>query len=279
MDSDVPQGQISRVRDPQGEFANEFELVDRLGTYYIGFNTQKEPFDNPKVRQALNYAVNQEVIAKVIRNGMVTPANSILPPDMPAYNEDLEGYPYDMEKAKELLAEAGYPNGLPGTYEIAFNQSETHQMIAEAVQRNFTQLGVDVELSKMEWGTFISKVDNGNTNLFRLGWIADYPDPDNFLRVLFHSDNAGPGGNGAFYKNPEVDRKLEKAVKMNPGEERRELYQEIEKQIMADAPWIPVYYYSTPNLVKPFVHNYTFTAQTPLPLTDVWVEPGHKTMK
>ena len=277
MDSDIPQGQIEKVMDPEGEFADEYRKVDRLGTYYIGFNTQKEPFTNKKVRQALNYAVNKQMIAEVIRNGTVNPARSILPPGMPGYNPDLEGYPYDIEKAKELLKEAGYEDGLPGTYELAYNTSKAHQRVAEAIQSNLKKIGVDVKIVNMEWGSYISKVDNGNTQMFRLGWIADYPDPDNFLRVLFHSDNAGPGGNGAFYKNSEVDKMLEKAVKMSPGQERLDLYQKIEKQIMNDAPWIPVYYYSTPVLVKPFVHNYEFTAQVPLPLTNVWLEEGHKT--
>ena len=277
LDSDVPDGQMERVMDPEGEFAEEYRQVDRLGTYYLAINNQKEPFDNKKVRQAMNYAVNKEVIAKVVRNGTVNPAYSILPPGMPSYNEDLDGYPHNIEKAKELLKEAGYPDGLPGEYKIIYNTSKQHQRNLEAVQRNLKQIGVNVKLVNMDWGTVIDKGDHGDFTLMRMGWIADYPDADNFLHVLFHSKNVGAGGNYAFYKNEEIDKKLEKARKMDPGKERIELYQEIESEIMADAPWVPIYYYSTPVLVQPFVHDYTFTGQTPLPLTDVWVEPGHKT--
>ncbi|AGB40434.1 ABC-type dipeptide transport system, periplasmic component [Halobacteroides halobius DSM 5150] len=276
MDSDIPSGQVERIMDPNGEFADDYSLVNRLGTYYLGFNTQKAPFDNPKVRKALNYAVNRQVIAQVLRHGTVKPAQGILPPGMPGYNPDLEGYTFNMKKAKKLLAEAGYPNGLPGTYELAYNTSKSHQKIAVAVQRNLKELGVDVKLVNTDWGTYINKVDKGDTQIFRLGWIADYPDPDNFLYVLFHSDNAGSGGNYSFYKNPAVDKLLEKARRMKPGKERLELYQKIEKKIMDDAPWIPVYYYSTHVLVKPFVHGYTFTPQTPLELTDVWLDPSHQ---
>ncbi|GAB6138238.1 peptide ABC transporter substrate-binding protein [Halanaerobaculum tunisiense] len=276
IQGDIPSGQIDRVTDPKGEFADQYTLNNRLGIYYIGFNTQKEPFTNKKVRQALNYAVNKKVIASVVRDGLVKPATSILPPGMPGYNEDLEGYPNDINKAKELLKEAGYEDGLPGTYELAYNTSKTHQNVAEAIQSNLKNIGVDVELNNMDWGTYIQKVDKGKTDMFRFGWIGDYPDPDNFLRVLFHSDNAGPGGNGAFYKNEEVDQMLEKAVKMKPGQERLDLYQKIEEQIMNDAPWIPVYYYSTPYLEKTFVNNYVFTPQVSLPLTNVWLDPSQQ---
>jgi len=276
MDSDIPDGQIDRVMNPDGEFANDFIKVDRLGTYYFGFNTQKKPFDNKKVRQALNYAVNKKVIAGVVKNGTVNPAYSVLPPGMPGHNPNLKGYPYNLEKAKQLLAEAGYPNGLPGTYELSYNTSQGHQRIAEALQSNLKAIGVNVELINMDWGTYIEKVDRGETDMFRMAWIGDYPDPDNFLHVLFHSKNFGSGGNYSFYKNTEVDKMLSKARGMKPGKERIALYQKAEKQIIEDAPWITVYYYSTPVLVKPFIHNYVMTGQNPLPLTNVWINPDNR---
>ena len=277
FDSDIPDGQMKRVMDSEGEFADHYQQIDRLGTYYLAINNQKEPFDSKKVRKAMNYAVNKEVIAKVVRNGTVNPASGILPPGMPGYNPDLKGYPHDLEKAKDLLKEAGYPDGLPGEYKIIYNTSKKHQRNLEAIQRNLKQIGINVKLVNMDWGTVLDKADHGNFTLMRMGWIADYPDPDNFLHVLFHSKNAGAGGNYAFYKNKAIDKKLEKARKMDRGEERLSLYQEIEEEIMNDAPWVPIYYYSTPVLVQPYVHNYVFTGQTPLPLTNVWVEPGHKT--
>ncbi|TDX49049.1 ABC transporter substrate-binding protein [Orenia marismortui] len=276
VDDDLPAGQIKRIMDPTGDFSEDFSNIARLGTFYIGLNTQKEPFNNKKVRQAINYAVNKKVLTQVVLNGVVKPAKGILPPTMPGYNPDLEGYEFNIEKAKKLLAEAGYPDGLPGTYELAYNTSKKNQSIVEAIQSNLKQIGINITLMNMDWGTYIKKVDNGETQMFRLAWIADYPDPDNFLYVLFHSDNAGPGGNGAFYMNSEVDQMLDKARAMKPGKERLALYQKIEKQIVDDAPWIPVYYYTAPILVKPFVHNYVFTAQSALPLTNVWLEPQYQ---
>ena len=279
LDSNIPDGQMETVMDPNGKFANQYRQVDRLGTYYLAINNQKEPFDNKKVRKAMNYAVNKEIISKVVRNGTVNPAYSILPPGMPGHDSELEGYPHNIEKAKELLKEAGYPDGLPGEYKVIYNTSKQHQRNLEAVQRNLKQIGINVKLVNMDWGTVLSKADQGDFTLMRMGWIADYPDPDNFLHVLFHSKNAGAGGNYAFYKNKEIDKKLVKARQMDRGQERIDLYQEIEAEIMDDAPLLPIYYYSTPVLVQPFVHNYVFTGQTPLPLTNVWVEPGNKKLQ
>jgi len=271
VDGDIPMGQMPRVLNSE-EFADEVNKTPLLGTYYFGFNTTKKPFDNVKVRKALNYAVNKKAIAKVLKNGTVKPAKGILPPGMPGRNKELEGYPYNPEKAKQLLAEAGYPNGLSGEYELIYNTSKSHQAIAVAVQANLKEVGVDVKLSNLEWGSYIKRVDNGETQIFRLAWIADYPDPDNFLYVLFHSKNAGPGGNGAFYQNPEVDELLDKGRKMKAGKERKDLYAKVEKMIMNDAPWIPVYYYTKVGLQKPFVKGYTMTALGPLPLDDVWLD-------
>ncbi|MBM7622862.1 ABC transporter substrate-binding protein [Sporohalobacter salinus] len=273
IQGDIPSGQIDRVTDPNGEFADEYALKNRLGIYYIGFNTQKEPFTNKKVRQAINYAINKKAITQVVKDGLAKSAIGILPPGMPGYNENLKGYSYNIEKAKKLLKEAGYSDGLPGTYELTYNTSKNHQRVAEAVQSNLKKIGVNVKLNNMDWGTYIQKLDKGETEMYRFGWIGDYPDPDNFLRVLFHSDNAGPGGNASFYKNPEVDKMLEEAAKMNPGQKRLNLYQKIEKKIMDDAPWIPVYYYATPYLEKIFVNDYIYTPQNVLPLTSVWLDP------
>ncbi|WP_027339340.1 ABC transporter substrate-binding protein [Halonatronum saccharophilum] len=274
-DGDIPDGQMQRVLTSD-EFSEELINVPTLGTYYFGFNTEVEPFNDKKVRQAMNFAINRDIIADVLMNGTVTPARGILPPGMPGYNDEIEGYNFDVDRAKELLAEAGYPDGLPGTYELAYNTDDTHQSIAEALQRNLKSIGVDVELINMEWGTYIEKVDDGDTEMFRLGWIAAYADADYFLHPLFHSSNAGPGGNGAFYSNSEIDEMLDKARGMEPGEDRVELYQEAERIIVDDAPWIPVYHYARVGLVKPFVNNYFMGATGEFPLTEVWLDPDHQ---
>ncbi|MCK4260380.1 MAG: ABC transporter substrate-binding protein [Halanaerobiales bacterium] len=266
----IPDGELERVLKGE-EFKDELIKKPRLGVYYIGMNTQKAPFNNLKVRQAVNHAVNKNLIAEVLRHGTVIPAKGILPPGMPGYNEDLKSLEYDLEKAKQLLSEAGYSDGIPEEIELSFNTSKGHQMIAEAVQADLKEVGINIKLVNMDWGVYIEKVDEGESQMFRLGWIGDYPDPDNFLYVLLHSKNAGSGGNGAFYENAEFDELTEKARGMKPGDERIKIYQQAEQIAINDAPWIPIYYYTNLILRKPKVNGYQVTPIGVMPFKSVWL--------
>ncbi|WP_027339339.1 ABC transporter substrate-binding protein [Halonatronum saccharophilum] len=275
VDGDIPDGEMQRVVHSD-EFIEELILEPRLGTYYFGFNVTSKPFDNKKVRQAINYAVNRDTIVDVIMNGTVKPATGVLPPGMVGYEDDLEGYSYNPEKAKDLLAEAGYPDGLPGTYELAYNTSDAHQNVAEALQASLRGIGVDVELLNLEWGTYLEKIESGDSEMFRLGWVASYPDPDNFLYNNFHSINIG-GTNSPYYDVPEIDEMLDKGRGMLPGEEREELYAQINRRLVDDAPWIPIYHYSNLVLLKPFVNDFDVTARgEEARLTDVWLHPDYQ---
>ena len=273
-EGDIPDGDVQRVLEGP-EFEDDKRFNERLGTYYFGFNTQVEPFDDPLVRRALNHAVDKETIAKVLRDDIVQPANGIIPEGMIGYDEDLAGYEYDPERAEELLAEAGYEDGLPDTYELAYNTDEAHQGIAEAVQRNLENIGVDVELMNMEWGSYIEKVDDGDTEIFRLGWVDSDPDPDYFVYNTFHSSNIG-GTNSAQYDNPEMDEMLEKGRTMPVGEEREELYREINEILMDDAPWIPIYFYRDLTVSKPYVNGLRLSPRGAEPYTDVWINPSER---
>lgn len=266
----IPDGEIERVLNGT-EFKDELIKKSRLGIYYFAMNVTKKPFDNIKVRQAIAHAVNKEAIVKVLRHGTVLAAEGILPPGMPGHNEELKGLEYDPEKAKQLLAEAGYPDGLPEEIELAYNTSKGHQMIAEAVQADLKKIGVNVKLVNLEWGSYLTKLDNGDTQIFRAAWIGDYPDPDNFLYVLLYSGNAGPKGNTSFYSNSEFDEKVVKARGMKPGPERIQLYQEADKIAIEEAPWVPIYYYTSLILRKPFVEGYEVTAFGVMPLKKVWL--------
>ncbi len=273
-EGDLPDGDVQRVLEGT-EFEDDKRFNQRLGTYYFGFNTQVEPFDDPLVRKALNHAIDKETITKVLRDGIVQPANGIIPEGMIGYDEDLAGYDYNPDKAEELLAEAGYEDGLPDTYELAYNTDEAHQGIAEAVQRNLENIGVDVNLVNMEWGSYIEKVDDGDTEIFRLGWVDSDPDPDYFVYNTFHSSNIG-GTNSAQYDNPEMDEMLEKGRTMPVGEEREELYREINEKLMDDAPWMPIYFYRDLTVIKPFVNGLRLSPRGAEPYTDVWINPSER---
>ncbi|MFQ5655913.1 MAG: ABC transporter substrate-binding protein [Candidatus Methylomirabilales bacterium] len=252
--TDIPTG-LFRVIQREPSVRSMLVSGPSLGVNALQFNLAKRPFrENRKVRQAFNYAVDKKAIANVILEGRVLPARSILPPGMLGHNPNLRGYPYNREKARQLLAEAGYKEGrgLP-SLTLYYNTGLVNRKIAEFVQGALRGIGVTVELRELDWPAYLNLVDGGEAQFFRLGWLADYPDPENFLTVLFHSRNIGSKGNLSRYANPKVDALLDRADQSMDSDERARLYQEAEKIILADAPWIFLHYYSTDVLIQPWV--------------------------
>ena len=236
------------------EYGDNFMERPWLGTYYYGMNIEKEPFDDVRVRKAMNYAINREAMIEIVMNGRATAAKGVLPPTMFGYNPDLEGYNYNPEKAKELLAEAGYPNGIEVT--LQYNTSTGHKRIAEALQAQYAQVGIDVNLKNVDWGSHLDSVERGEVPFFRMGWVADYNDPDNFLYVLLNSENIGPRGNYSRYNNKAFDEWTKQGRIQTDPELRKEVYQKAERLVVEDAPWVFIYHYTTHSLVQPFVENY-----------------------
>ncbi|MGH7383019.1 MAG: ABC transporter substrate-binding protein [Candidatus Methylomirabilales bacterium] len=252
--TDVPTGLFQMVRnDPM--LSRMLFSGPSLGINAIQFNLERPPFrGNPKLRQAFNYIVDKEAVAAVILEKRVMPARSILPPGMMGHNRDLQGYPYNKAHARRLLAEAGHEGGkdLP-PLTLHYNTGLVNRKIAEFVQGMLREIGVTVALREMDWPAYLNLVDRGDVQLFRLGWLADYPDPENFLTVLFHSRNKGSKGNLSRYVNPRVDALLDRADGGLDPAERTRLYREAEKIIVEDAPWIFLHYYSTDVLIQPRV--------------------------
>ena len=237
------------------KYPDSFFRRPMMGTYFYGMNVTAKPFDNKKVRQAINYAIDRQGIIDLLRNGRATAARGVLPPGMFGYNPDLEGYTYDPAKAKQLLAEAGYPNGISIT--LQYNTDDIHKRIAEAFQQQMKEAGIELELKHMEGAALFEAMEKGDATFFRLGWVVDYPDPDNFLYVLLNSANFGPLGNFTLYRNPEFDRLTNEARLETDPEERRRMYQEAERIAVEDAPWLFVYHYTTEQLLQPYVKGYT----------------------
>ncbi len=252
--TDIPTG-LFRVILNDPSLAKTLASHPSLGINAVQFNLERPPFrGNRKLRQAFNYAVDKSAIAKVILEGRVLPARSILPPGLLGHDSELRGYPYNREKAKQLLAEARYQGGrgLPAIT-LYYNTGLVNRKIAEFVQGSLREIGVAIELREMDWPAYLNLVDRGEVQLFRLGWLADYPDPENFLTVLFHSRNIGSKGNLSRYANPRVDALLDRGDESMDPAERARLYQEAEQIILADAPWIFLHYYSTDVLIQPWV--------------------------
>jgi peptide/nickel transport system substrate-binding protein/oligopeptide transport system substrate-binding protein len=233
-----------------------------------------KPFDDRRVRQAFNYAVNKEVIVQEITHMGGLPATGVLPPGMPGHDPDLQGYDYQPEKAKRLLAEAGYPDGIrfPVVQLWSNHTAESTKAELAAYQRYLAELGVQVEIRfAPDWPTFKEMLKQGQLPMFRLSWSADIPDPDNMLSPLLHSTSPT---NRTFYRNPLVDQLLEQARQKLPYAQRIALYREVERIIMDDAPWIAQHYEALDRLYQPYVQGVevSLLGKRMIPLKKIWLK-------
>lgn len=246
---------LATVQDTSNALNKEYHKADDAAIDYIGFNTNTPPFDDPKVRQAFAMSVDRAKIASVVLKSAIPVATGLIPPGIPGYTADDKTYQYDPQKAKQLLSESKYANNMP---QITLAETgaggtvgDTTQAIVQSWKEN---LGVDVQVQQAESGTFFNDIDEGRYQMFHLGWIMDYPDPEDVLDVLFYSKSRQ---NSTHYNNPDVDKKLEQARTESDPAKRTALYQDVEKTIVQDAPWMPMFFETEYALVKPYVSGYT----------------------
>ena len=257
---------LDRVLDPSEPL--NAELKDAPSSFfvsYIGMDVLQAPFDDPKLRQALNLAIDRESIATAVLDGLRIPATTIIPPGFPSYSTDVQGYDYDPERARELLKQSKYGNDLENLPRITLSISSGFGAnvpldLVVILQAWEDELGVEVEILRTEWATFLDDLHDRRFQMFLLGWGADYADPQNFLDILFHSESDNNQGN---YGNPEVDALLEQA-RVEPDQETRfRLYNKIEQMILNDAPWVLLWNTGeTYALIKPEVKGYELTPMT-----------------
>ncbi|MBE1203287.1 ABC transporter substrate-binding protein [Aminobacter carboxidus] len=218
----------------------------QLQTGYVTMNTTMAPFDNVKVRQAVNMAINKDRIVKLINNRAV-PANQPLPPSMPGYDKAFTGYAFDVEKAKALLGEAGHPEGFET--ELFVMNTDPNPRIAQAIQQDLAAIGIKASIQSLAQANVIAAggEKDGAPMIWSGGmaWIADFPDPSNFYGPILGCGGAVQGGwNWSWYCNKELDEKAAAAdsiVDPAKAEERAKLWSDIYAKIMADAPWAPVF--------------------------------------
>ncbi len=213
-----------------------------LNIAYIAFNTEKAPFDNVKVRQALNYATDKKAIIDVVYQGAGVMAKNVLPPTIWSYNDDVQDYPFDIEKAKQLLAEAGYPNGFETeiwVQPVVRASNPNPRRMAEVIQNDWAKAGVKAKLVSYEWGDYIKRTKAGELTAGTYGWSGDNGDPDNFLSPLLGTENIG-NSNYARWSNAEFDALLSKAISLSNQAERAELYKQAQVIAKEQAPWITV---------------------------------------
>lgn len=218
----------------------------QLHTGYISLNTQMAPFDNVKVRQAVNMAVNKDRIVRII-NGRAVPANQPLPPLMPGYDENYEGFKFDPDAAKALLAEAGFADGF--TTELYVANTDPQPRIAQAIQQDLSNIGIKAEIKSLAQANVIAAGGEKDQAPMiwsgGMAWIADFPDPSNFYGPILGCGGAVPGGwNWAWYCNPELDKRAIAADAMadpSQAEARIEEWKKIFTEIQDEAPWVPVF--------------------------------------
>ncbi len=253
---------LSRATDPNNPLSKEFVSANDLSLSYVGFNVEKPPFDDPNIRQALSLALDKPRMVRLISEGSSPVATGIVPPNMPGYeNPNVSIYEFDPERALALIAESKYGevSKLPEiTLHVPGTGGEVGSLIESIVDSYQKNLGLEIAVEQVPWAEFLADLSKPEMpyQMYQLGWIADYPDPQNFLEILFHSRSAQNHGH---YSNPEVDALLEQAADIQDEAERMALYQQAEQMILDDAAVIPLSYGVENWLVKPYVKNFWIT--------------------
>lgn len=255
------------------EYPNEFNPSPILGAYFYRFNVTKPPFDNPLVRRALTLALDRrDVCETVTRTGQV-PALSLVPPGLKGYEPAPCGGE-NVDEARRLLAEAGYPEGrgFP-KIEILYNTQDTHKAIAELIQDRWKRtLGIDVGLRNQEWGVFLDTVRRMEFDTARASWIGDYADPNTFLD-MFMSDNEN---NQTGWSNAEYDRLMKAASSEGDAPKRMQMLHDAEAILMRELPIIPIYFYVSKDMVRPYVRGFHENLRDEHPLWALSIDPEEK---
>jgi peptide/nickel transport system substrate-binding protein/oligopeptide transport system substrate-binding protein len=250
---EIPDAEVMRFLS--GPDAARVQRRAELRVFYIGLNNRR--LTDVRVRRALNHAVNVDELVRVLASGAAIPAHGAIPPALAGYRERA-AYGYDPTLAKQLLAEAGFPNGM--SLEIWHRESAEGNRVVEAVQGYLEAVGVHATLVRREWTAFKEAVSAGKVDAFLLDWFADYPDAENFLFPLFDSSNQGGGGNRSFFSDPEVDRLLAGASRMQDPTRRSDAYARVDSLVYAQAPWIYLYFPTTFHIVSERVSGYRLPA-------------------
>ncbi|WP_432661900.1 ABC transporter substrate-binding protein [Wukongibacter baidiensis] len=209
-----------------------------LNTQYLGFNCEKAPFDNVKVRQAINLALNVEAITKSAFRGIGKAAVGPIGPGAKYFNKNLTVKKKNVEEAKKLLAEAGYENGFDT--QIWTNDRKERIDMATIIQNQLKEIGINAEIKVLEWSAYLEGLKKSEQEMFIVGWTMSAPDPDMGLYALFHSSQKG-SNNFAYYGNEEMDKMLDQGRVMDDSKEREQLYYDIQQKLYDENPWVFLY--------------------------------------
>lgn len=259
--------------DPKFKVARQ----EGLNVGFLAYNTEKKPFTNKLVRQAINYAINAQGIVDSIYEGLGTVATNPIPPTMWSYNKKIKGYEYNPKKAKELLAKAGYPNGFETTLwamPVPRPYNPNGRKVAEAMQADLAKVGIKAKIVSYDWGTYLKKGSMGEHDMILLGWSGDNGDPDNFLNVLLskHSAMTKPSQNRAFWKNDKFTKLVDQAKETTDVEKRTKLYEEAQVIFNEEAPWKTIAHSIVVVPMNAKVHGFKIDPTSARRFHKVWIE-------
>lgn len=249
----IPVSEFKRYRESQ-QWRDLVSSAPGINTYYLGFNCEREPFNDPRLRRAVSYAVDREKILKTIYEGRGTLAAGPVPPALRQWTPR-DTITFNPEKARELIKGAGYQEGL--TIKIYLTSDQEVLDILEVIQGYLADVGINAELTQLEWSAYKEAINRGEPDAFWLSWWADYSDPENFLFPLFHSSNFGAGGNRTRFINAEVDILIEKGQRSIDSGKRNEYYQRAERLIVQELPWVFFWHRTEFTVRQPWVTDYT----------------------
>ena len=264
----MPLGKIDRYKQDYPEL---LKIDPYAGTYFYRINVTKPPTNNPLVRRALAMAIDREAIVESVTRGGQLAANFFTPPGTGGYTPRAR-IPSDVEKARKLMAEAGYPNGenFP-KLEILYNTQEGHRRIAEAIQEMWKKsLNIDVTLVNQEWKVFLAAQRQKDYQICRAGWIGDYVDPNTFLDMWTSWSQQNQTG----WSSDEYDQLIRQASRTQNMKARLELFQKAESILMDEIPIIPIYIYTRVYALHPSVKGWFHNILDHHPYKDIWLDPG-----
>ncbi len=251
--TDVQRADVDRIqKDPK--LSKELKVLPRANVWYLAMSQQAfEPFKKKEVRQAFAYAINKDELIRLVYKGTATRANGIVPPGVPGANEKFQGLDYNVQKAQELMAKAGYPGG-KGFPKLTITYRQGYQYVADGVQQIRSDLkknlGIDVDTKESEWAKMLDDRKKGTLECFHIRWSADYLDPQDFLSMMLRT---GVEENKIGYSNPKFDALCDAADVEPNADKRKAMYIEAEKIVVEDAPWVTLFYLPDVELQKPYV--------------------------
>ena len=283
----LPFDMIDDIVDDHKQLKGEYkkyvlQVMPELNTQFYGFLVTDKVFADKNVRLAFNYAIDRAKIADYTAKGEGIPCfNGIVPIGMPGYDNNLvKGYSFDVKRAKEYLAKAGYPEGkgFPIVTLETNSGGSRNEKVAETIQKMLVEnLNINVEIAQVVWAQHTNNVETGKTNFWRFAWIADYPDPVNFLNLLYGKNVPKTMEEASYtnpfrYVNPQYDVLYEKALTTPNLEEHNKICAQLDQMVVDDAPFLPIYYSANRRLIQPYVRNFDANGMEYRVFKQVWLD-------